>query len=628
MNNIFTLIFIFCVSIKASSQNLVPNPSFELYNSCPTTLGALGYSPTFSLFPTVQSWANPARLGTPDYHNKCATSPTLVSIPSNFTGIQQAKTGNAYAGIYAFYGTPNTSGSSEYIICKLTQPMVANKRYRAGYWASLAEKNINPFNHVAVNVLGAFFSDTMMYRPGLPAEFSNIPYSINSIPGNFLDDTTNWMKISGSYVAKGGEQYMLIGRMLDGNPPALKQITPVPPLSPAISVAYYYIDDVFVEDFYCDTTYFSHDSSICDIRPLQLTSINNAKLYKWNTGATTQSIFITQPGMYWCHAGSDTCDLRIDTFRVVGYAQTIPTSQTLYGCHYNGRFTLSLSAGQTANSYLWNTGDTTKTINVSDTGTYYCSYAENCRLHIDTIHVRTFQKYTNITTDTLVCVSKRPFNATLNNIANAKDYLWYNGATTQSITITDTGKYWCRAVSGCDLVTTNYRVSHIPFDADIKLGNDTTVCKDKRELIIGKSVIGVTEYLWNSGETICCIQPNSPGLYTLTIGNGCDKKVDSITIAMADCENCVKVPSAFSPNNDTRNDKIKPIVICPVNSIAFKVYNRWGNLVFDSGSTNQAWDGTYNGIPCDIGVYYYVVSYTVAGDNEKRIVKGDITLLR
>src|SRR5690606_4274225 len=145
---------------------------------------------------------------------------------------------------------------------------------------------------------------------------------------------------------------------------------------------------------------------------------------------------------------------------------------------------------------------------------------------------------------------------------------------------------------------------------------------------IGKDVEGASEYTWNTGGITCCTRPDSTGKYTLTISDGCTEISDDIEVTLSDCENCLLVPNAFSPNNDSRNDRFKTIVRCPVGKYDLMVFNRWGQKVFHTNDISGGWDGVYNGKPADIGVYYYLVKYTVVGDNKERIDKGDITLIR
>ena len=90
------------------------------------------------------------------------------------------------------------------------------------------------------------------------------------------------------------------------------------------------------------------------------------------------------------------------------------------------------------------------------------------------------------------------------------------------------------------------------------------------------------------------------------------------------------IPSGFTPNNDGLNDYFHPIGLIFQNLVDFRVYNRWGQQVFyTSSADSKGWDGTYNGVLQDMGVYYYTIIVARPGGSGENIVyKGDITLIR
>ncbi|MFQ5446121.1 MAG: choice-of-anchor L domain-containing protein [Saprospiraceae bacterium] len=93
--------------------------------------------------------------------------------------------------------------------------------------------------------------------------------------------------------------------------------------------------------------------------------------------------------------------------------------------------------------------------------------------------------------------------------------------------------------------------------------------------------------------------------------------------------NPVDVPNAFSPNGDELNQNFTLVSKVPVNIIDFKVYNRWGQLVYNNKRGQQGWDGKQNGTPAPADVYIYYIKYEMAGGNGKQyVLKGDVTLLR
>ena len=89
----------------------------------------------------------------------------------------------------------------------------------------------------------------------------------------------------------------------------------------------------------------------------------------------------------------------------------------------------------------------------------------------------------------------------------------------------------------------------------------------------------------------------------------------------------VNIPSAFSPNSDGNNDLLEIFAGVDVLSFSMDIYNRWGQLLFNSKSTNQLWDGSVNGTPVNSGVYIYKIN-VVYNDGNSEIKHGNITLIR
>jgi gliding motility-associated-like protein len=86
------------------------------------------------------------------------------------------------------------------------------------------------------------------------------------------------------------------------------------------------------------------------------------------------------------------------------------------------------------------------------------------------------------------------------------------------------------------------------------------------------------------------------------------------------------VPNAFSPNNDGVNDVFIPLNYGLLN-YEFRIYNRWGELIFETNDTTKGWDGYYNGVEQELDVYVYVVS----GNGEDGVhysKQGNFTLVR
>lgn len=119
-----------------------------------------------------------------------------------------------------------------------------------------------------------------------------------------------------------------------------------------------------------------------------------------------------------------------------------------------------------------------------------------------------------------------------------------------------------------------------------------------------------------------------PAMVKVTVTDmfGC-KAADSVYVnAEACCE--MAFPNSFTPNDDGLNDLFRPIRDGRQDIIVFRIVNRWGNVVFESASTDgNGWDGKFAGRPEDMGVYNYYIKYRCL-DGVIYEQKGDVTLIR
>jgi gliding motility-associated-like protein len=86
-------------------------------------------------------------------------------------------------------------------------------------------------------------------------------------------------------------------------------------------------------------------------------------------------------------------------------------------------------------------------------------------------------------------------------------------------------------------------------------------------------------------------------------------------------------PNAFTPNSDGKNDAFKILIPGEVTGYQLFVYNRYGQLVFQSLNASKGWDGTFNGVPQDMGTYFY--TYMAESSTCGAVQgKGDVELIR
>ena len=227
--NIHFLMLFFFFSAGLKAQNLVPNYSFEDWISCPNAFGQM----------YAADWT-PGTSGTSDYYNTCVIDPNppagfVPSVPINFFGTQEPNTGNGYTGMWAHTG-PNTH-ANEYIQTILTEPLVAGECYDVEMFVSPGES----YPDYGMSHFGMFISvDPPVELPGnILIEDAQIYFE------DLVLDTVNWVPLTGTYVATGGEQYLTIGNFFEIGVYDIALLGQDNGQSP--EAAYYFVDDVRIE---------------------------------------------------------------------------------------------------------------------------------------------------------------------------------------------------------------------------------------------------------------------------------------------------------------------------------------------------------------------------------------------
>lgn len=145
----------------------------------------------------------------------------------------------------------------------------------------------------------------------------------------------------------------------------------------------------------------------------------------------------------------------------------------------------------------------------------------------------------------------------------------------------------------------------------------------------------INSYEWTPASGLSCLNCANPifsgndsATYTLTVNynNGCIVSASTVINVIND-QLAFAAPSAFSPNGDLKNDTYKIIFTNPVKDFEIRIYNRWGEKVFESSDNNIGWDGKYKGAnqPVDVYVCYFTASSL---SNEVINKQFSISLLR
>lgn len=212
------IFYVFAVVIKLDAQsiidklNLVKNSSFEKIDSCVPNSNAVFY---------LNDW-RPLNNTLPLYHNACTPRPDEMPLGLSpnvpYTGsmdnFQFAHSGNAFLLLCHRYLNESLLYAS-YIETTLKYPLIKDTIYCVELFANLPDWSLKTDNQFIVKYYTALLSyeslDTNRYDVDSPYYDHDPSVHLYQESGDFINDTVNWVKLSGSYRALGGEQFLSLG---------------------------------------------------------------------------------------------------------------------------------------------------------------------------------------------------------------------------------------------------------------------------------------------------------------------------------------------------------------------------------------------------------------------------------
>jgi len=207
------------------------------------------------------------------------------------------------------------------------------------------------------------------------------------------------------------------------------------------------------------------------------------------------------------------------------------------------------------------------------------------------------------------------------------------GTFTYSVTVTTTSPVLVLNPNGCAATDTETIISYPPVTLIGVTASPQTVA------------VGGSIYLNASGAVYYNWTPDNGTLNNTNINNPLATPTDSTTIytvyGMNDygCKDSATVtvrldnttyqsaPSAFTPNGDGLNDVFKITPLKYQKLVEMRIFNRWGQAVFYTNNPDKGWDGTFNGVPQDMGTYSYEIIIGLP-EGTNQVYKGTLTLLR
>jgi gliding motility-associated-like protein len=672
------------INDPACDCNIIPNPSFENYYSCPTVPKQVDF---------LYNWISASN--TPDYYNSCGYTSQVTNGNSPFP---LPGGGNGYVG--SGYSTLN----SEYAGVCLNYPLIAGQQYTLtmyvarntgsttldlglfgtsncndmpwtnsncpvgqGSWVELDNQVINLGSP---NTIYSWHPCTFTFTPTVNTSAITIGGRCNySGPGGYflmdnlkiLPDSSqglitrkgnlcdsNLTLTANSNIQNGAYQWYLDGVALLGEINNFLNVTQygVGTYSYRITTgtgcerADYDITTATIIPAFTFANQCINDSVIFnDNSTISSGSITD---YYWNFGDNSGNSSLQHPSHIYNSPGSYNVSLMVtsDSNCVVSTIENVtvhskPTANFSFNfsCENSPTLFNNSSFPISNSSWFWDFDqDGIPDDNIQNPTHTFTSPINNYPVNLLIIDSNNCRNDTTIDVvinplpkidlmnDTLICPGD---NLLLNVEFQNATYLWQDGSVNSSLLINQPGSYWVTADLNSCIKSDTVNIEFykkIPY-----LGKDTVLC-DKDILHLDLSYLNEI-YHWQDNSSSSFYNISEIGSYWITIESLCGVYNDSINVSFKDCSCSLYVPNSFTPNNDGVNDNFFINLSCPLEEFDFTIFNRFGEIIFNAKNVSDSWDGTYMGKEVPVDTYAYKLTYK--SERTSRVYKyGKINLFK
>ena len=382
------------------------------------------------------------------------------------------------------------------------------------------------------------------------------------------------------------------------------------------------------------------DHILCAGEVLTLNAASQNAIYTWKLNGTVlptdtvaQLPVIAPGGQYIAIVNVPGCGMFADTANITFAALTAPAFSLGPDTLLCPKQVYTLTASATgATAYNWSTGSKAATVQITEQGLYWAfvTISSQCEV-VDTVQVN-YRGDKNLDFhDTAIC---KGATLVLNADFGTGTYDWVadppqrddqNQTGQSTYYVYEPGLYKVTAsVGNCVYIDS----LHVSFNDSLiaDIGRDTSLCMGEQYLLQLKT--NANTYTWQDNTAKEIYPVTEPGTYTLIAQNGCGIDTVSVKIDFRHCACDLILPNAFTPNGDGVNEKFRPLHPCKMSAYGIRIFNRYGELIFESADPSAGWDGTYKGMKAATGTYVWMASYINTDTGQKAFKKGTLILIR
>jgi gliding motility-associated-like protein len=230
--------------------------------------------------------------------------------------------------------------------------------------------------------------------------------------------------------------------------------------------------------------------------------------------------------------------------------------------------------------------------------------------------------------DSVLCPGK---TIMLNANSGYSNYLWQSTTASQQLTVSGPGTFVVTASDSCGLTRTD-SIRVTLADTSLNLPITQTICLYDTAFIALPG--DVNNIIWQPSSNsylnnkTLVVYPQQTTLYTISAEHfpACVVSRSSEVIIKI-CPQTIFIPNSFTPNNDGNNEIFKPAISQPLSFYHLQIINHYGQIIFESSSQYNGWDGSFKGSRQPMGGYTYLCSYRFAAGVQK-MMKGYFILIR
>ncbi|HSF88063.1 MAG TPA: gliding motility-associated C-terminal domain-containing protein, partial [Saprospiraceae bacterium] len=354
--------------------------------------------------------------------------------------------------------------------------------------------------------------------------------------------------------------------------------------------------------------------------------------YQWQDGSVDPSLTTTQSGTYSITV-SNACGMDMDTIEVdIHGLPPMPALGADTTLCEGATYTL-ISNADAETLIIWQDGSGLPSFVVDEPGTYVLQEVNRCGENADSIIIayQALPSPFDLGPDTILCPDE---SVLLSAPLTSDTYQWQDGSQAATFLAQQAGIYVLSISNACGMRSDTFALTYDTRTPAFLVDDTYVICFGESVTLDATQSFPVT-YAWSNSSGTPSITVTTPGVYTITIITDCtEASHDYLVELKEDCNpsDNIYIPNVFSPNGDQINDVfgVFPDETMDIVSITGAIFDRWGNLVFQSSADPFLWDGQFKGRELQPGVYAYsiVVEYLRDGKVVHKLFTGDVTLVK